>query len=171
MAIGVTFVMIIALSCSTSLRRKSPVNYICLFFFTLVEGYLLGSIAASFDADAVIIAGGITLACAIGITLFSLQSKWDFTIVAGLMVCMGMMLPVIGLCFLIFQEEDWIQILYGSIGAIVFAGYLVLDTQFMVGGKHKYALSPEEYIFAALNLYLDIVNLFLMILCIMGGTD
>ena len=27
-----------------------------------------------------------------------------------------------------------------------------------------YAISPEEYIFAALNLYLDIVNLFLYIL-------
>ena len=46
--------------------------------------------------------------------------------------------------------------------------YLVFDTQLMMGGKHKYALSPEEYIFAALNLYLDIINLFLFILSIIG---
>jgi len=46
--------------------------------------------------------------------------------------------------------------------------YLVFDTQMMMGGKHKYALSPEEYIFAALNLYLDIINLFLFILSIIG---
>lgn len=46
--------------------------------------------------------------------------------------------------------------------------YLVFDTQLMMGGKHKYALSPEEYIFAALNLYLDIVNLFLFLLSIIG---
>ena len=39
----------------------------------------------------------------------------------------------------------------------------------MMGGKHKYALSPEEYIFAALNLYLDIVNLFIFILSIIGN--
>lgn len=39
----------------------------------------------------------------------------------------------------------------------------------MLGGKHKYSLSPEEYIFAALNLYLDIVNLFLFILSIIGN--
>jgi hypothetical protein len=39
----------------------------------------------------------------------------------------------------------------------------------MLGGKHKYSLSPEEYIFAALNLYLDIVNLFLFILTIVGA--
>ena len=25
----------------------------------------------------------------------------------------------------------------------------------MMGGKHKYSISPEEYIFVALNLYLD----------------
>jgi len=46
--------------------------------------------------------------------------------------------------------------------------YLVFDTQLMLGGKHKYSLSPEEYIFAALNLYLDIVNMFLYILNIVG---
>ena len=41
----------------------------------------------------------------------------------------------------------------------------------MMGGKHKYALSPEEYIFAALNLYLDIINLFLYILAIFGNSN
>jgi FtsH-binding integral membrane protein len=46
--------------------------------------------------------------------------------------------------------------------------YLVFDTQLMMGGKHRYSLSPEEYIFAALNLYLDIINLFLYILSIIG---
>ena len=45
-----------------------------------------------------------------------------------------------------------------------FFQYLVYDTQIMMGGGKQYALSPEEYIFAALNLYLDIVNMFLYIL-------
>ena len=47
--------------------------------------------------------------------------------------------------------------------------YLVFDTQLMLGGKHRYALSPEEYIFASLNLYLDIINMFLFILTIIGS--
>ena len=58
---------------------------------------------------------------------------------------------------------------YGSLGALVFSLYIVYDTQLMMGGKHKYALSPEEYIFAALNLYLDIINLFLYILTLVGA--
>ena len=47
--------------------------------------------------------------------------------------------------------------------------YIVYDTQLMMGGKHKYSIDPEEYIFAALNLYLDIINLFLYILTLIGA--
>ena len=47
---------------------------------------------------------------------------------------------------------------------VIFFQYLVYDTQIMMGGGKMYSISPEEYIFAALNLYLDIVNLFLYIL-------
>ena len=43
------------------------------------------------------------------------------------------------------------------------------DTQIMMGGGKQYALSPEEYVFAALNLYLDIINLFLFILRIVAA--
>jgi len=39
-----------------------------------------------------------------------------------------------------------------------------------MGGKHKYSLSPEEYVFASLNLYLDVINLFMYILMIVGGS-
>lgn len=42
--------------------------------------------------------------------------------------------------------------------------YLIFDTQLMVGGRHKFAITPEEYIFAALTLYVDVIMLFLYIL-------
>lgn len=45
--------------------------------------------------------------------------------------------------------------------------FLAVDTQLLLGNK-KLALSPEEYIFAALNLYTDIINIFLYILAIVG---
>ena len=60
---------------------------------------------------------------------------------------------------------------YGSAGALIFSLYIVYDTQLMMGGKHKYSLDPEEYIFASLNLYLDIINLFLFILRIVGSSN
>lgn len=61
-------------------------------------------------------------------------------------------------------------LVYASLGALLFSFYLIYDTQMMIGGSHKYSISPEEYIFAALNLYLDVVNIFLYILTIIGAS-
>lgn len=70
----------------------------------------------------------------------------------------------------IFIPGKTMTLVYASAGALIFSIYLVYDTQLMIGGEHKYSISPEEYIFAALNLYLDIVNIFLYILTIIGAT-
>ena len=45
------------------------------------------------------------------------------------------------------------------LGAVLFSGFIIYDTQLVM--KH---ISPEDYIIAVLNLYLDIVNLFIKIL-------
>ena len=68
-----------------------------------------------------------------------------------------------------FYHLSYAQIGYSAVGAVIFSLYIIYDTQIMLGGNHKYSLSPEEYIFAALNLYLDIINLFLYLLSIFGG--
>ena len=39
----------------------------------------------------------------------------------------------------------------------------------MIGGKHKrHSFGVDDYIFAALNIYLDILNLFMFILRMLG---
>ena len=47
--------------------------------------------------------------------------------------------------------------------------HLIYDLQLMMAGK-KYQVSPDEYISSALSIFLDIVNIFLMILTILGGS-
>ena len=49
-----------------------------------------------------------------------------------------------------------------------FAQYLVIDTQIILGGK-KMEIGPEEYVFAALTLYLDIIQIFMYILQILNS--
>ena len=61
------------------------------------------------------------------------------------------------------------RLVFAIIGAIIFSLYIVFDTQMMMGGNHKYSISPEEYIFAAIAIYLDILNIFLYILRIVGA--
>lgn len=52
----------------------------------------------------------------------------------------------------------------------VFASqFLAYDTQLLLGNR-KYSISPEEYVFAALNIYVDIVQIFLFLLQIVGSS-
>ncbi len=78
---------------------------------------------------------------------------------------------IAGFMMIFMPYNKWAVIAYGSAGALIFSMYIVYDTQLMLGGKHKYSISPEEYIFAALNLYLDVVNLFMFILQIVGAAN
>jgi len=59
----------------------------------------------------------------------------------------------------IFVENTVFEIVLSSIGIFIFSALIVFDTSMMLK-----RLSPEEYICAALELYLDIINLFLWML-------
>lgn len=111
---------------------------------------------------------GLTAGVCLALTIFAFQTKWDFTVLGGALFAAGFILLIFGIVA-IFVRSQTMTILYASIGAIIFSLYLVYDTQLMMGGKHKYSISPEEYIFAALNLYLDIVQIFVYILTIIGA--
>nr|XP_033790070.1 protein lifeguard 1-like [Geotrypetes seraphini]XP_033790071.1 protein lifeguard 1-like [Geotrypetes seraphini] len=163
----IIFVLVIVLSCCNDARRKFPVNYILLGLFTIVEGLMLGAVSAFFEADAVMWAVGATAFVTLGLSIFALQSKWDFTMASGIMVVILLVLLAFGLLCAIIRSF-WLQIVYASLGVLIFAVYLVVDTQLMLGGKHRYSIDLEEYVFGALNLYLDIINLFVFILQLIG---
>ncbi|MEE6466616.1 hypothetical protein FKM82_007010 [Ascaphus truei] len=162
-----TFVLVLVLACCDKARRKVPLNFILLGLFTVFEGCMLGAISALFEVDAVMWAVGATVFVTLGLTLFALQTKWDFTNKSGSLCVALLVLLSFGLLCAIIRSS-WLQILYASIGTLIFGMYLVVDTQLILGGKHRYSISPEDYIFAALNIYLDIVNLFLLLLQIFG---
>jgi len=168
-ALAMTFVLLIVLACCNDFRRRWPLNIILLLLFTLCEGFLLGAISTAYRTDDVLIAVGICAVVCLGLTIFAFQTKWDFTACGGIMFVGILVLLIFGLLAIIIQNKI-LDLVYASLGALVFSCYIVFDTQMMLGGKHKYSISPEEYIFAALNLYLDIVNLFLYILAIVGGS-
>lgn len=48
-----------------------------------------------------------------------------------------------------------------------FPQFLAFDTQLLMGNR-RHSLSPEEYIFGALNIYLDIIYIFTFFLQLFG---
>ncbi|KAL0124622.1 hypothetical protein PUN28_006461 [Cardiocondyla obscurior] len=168
-AFAVTFVLLICMTCCTSVRRKAPMNFVFLFLFTLAEGFLLSVAASTYDSKEVMAAVGITAAVCLGLTLFAFQTKIDFTGMHTVLFVAVLVLIIFGIVAS-FWGGKIVNLVYAALGALIFSLYLIYDTQMMIGGKHKYSISPEEYIFAALSLYLDVINIFLYILTIIGAS-
>jgi len=164
----------IVLVCCPSLRRASPGNFICLAIFTLALSWMAGTISSFHETEIVLIAIAITTAVCLSLAIFAIQSKIDFTMCSGLLFALTMVLfffgltVIIGGAFVSYESYFIMHCVYGGLAALLFSLFLVYDIQVVMGGG-KYELSPEEYIFGALQIYLDIVYLFLIILSLMGG--
>ncbi|KAF6040470.1 hypothetical protein EB796_001252 [Bugula neritina] len=132
-------VFLLAMACFEKPRRSWPTNIICLLGFTFFESLMLGSITSQYDTHIVLAAAGITALVVFGLTLFALQTKYDFTMMGGvLMVCL---FAFIGFGFMaMFIPSQTLQIGISALGAVLFGVYLVFDTQLMLGGRHKYAI-------------------------------
>ncbi|CAF4925990.1 unnamed protein product [Pieris macdunnoughi] len=154
------FVCLIAMSFCGDLRRQSPTNFIFIGLFILAESFLLGVTSSVYKSDAAV---GITAAICLALTILAMQTKWVSTAIISVMVT----------CCKPFNRDfiprnSIVTLVYASVGALLFSVYLIYDTQLMMGGKHKYSISPEKYVFAALNLYLDVINIFIHIFMIIG---
>lgn len=156
------------MACFEDALRKTPTNFMFLGFFTVAESVLVGYICTLYDPETILMAVGVTTVIVLGLTLFALQSKYDFTTCGGILLILLLLLFMVGLVGM-FWPGKTMHMVISSFGAILFSFYLIYDTQLMMGGEHKYSISPEDYIFAAINIYLDIINLFLYILRILGS--
>lgn len=103
----------------------------------------------------------------VSLTLYAIFTKNDFTTAYGILVAF-IASTIMFFLFFFIQWTSTSQTLYCSLGIFVFGIYLVIDTQLIVGGR-KMALSIDDYVIAALLLYIDIIQLFLYILSLLGG--
>ena len=83
------------------------------------------------------------------------------------------MITLLLFCFgivLIFWKNPIAHLVYSCLAGLLFCIYLVFDTQ-MVLGKGKYAYTLDDAYFAAIQLYIDIIEIFLQILRILSYVD
>lgn len=57
---------------------------------------------------------------------------------------------------MLFPTSKFLDLTYAAIGALIFMGYIVYDTHMII---KTYGL--DEFVWAAVALYLDVINLFL----------
>jgi FtsH-binding integral membrane protein len=147
-------------------RHSYPLNMILLSTFTLLEAFTLGIVIAFYDNIIVLQALLITLAVFLGLTLFTFQSKYDFSgmgpfLFGGLIALIGT-----GLVALFIPFSRTFDLILAIGGCLLFSGYVVYDT-YMINNR----LSPDEFIMGAISLYLDFINLFLNILRLLSNSE
>merc|ERR1712137_355304 len=120
--------------------------------------------------------GGITTFVVFGLTLFACQTKYDFTgcgpylLVALLCLMAFGSFVLLGSFILSNTTMQKMGFMYACAGALIMSFYIVYDTQLIVGGKHQrsHEFSIDDYAFAAISLYIDIIQLFLYLLRLFG---
>jgi len=165
-AIVIYLVVAISLACCTDVRRKYPLNYIFLSILTLSTSYMLGVVCAGYKADSVVLTGGICAVACGSLVIFAMTTTIDFTRFLGMLCLMVWVLILWGFIWFI-PRYSVSEKLYALLGCVIFMLFLIIDVQLIVGG-HRLSISPEEYVFAAMQIYLDIVNIFLRLLMIFG---
>jgi len=166
-----TFATLIPLFCFRSIARRVPLNYILLFLFTIFESYCLFLVSACYEPQIVISAMVLTAAIAIGLTCYAMTTKSDFTMWGGclfaalfLFVAFGILLAIFGI------RTKFLYMVICLVGLFIYSIYLVYDTQLTMGkGAYKYQI--DEYVWAAVNLYIDIIEIFIYILRILGSSN
>ncbi|XP_021490627.1 protein lifeguard 2 isoform X2 [Meriones unguiculatus] len=167
---AVFFATYLTLACCSGPRRHFPWNLILLAIFTLSMAYLTGMLSSYYNTTSVLLCLGITALVCLSVTIFSFQTKFDFTSCQGVLFVLLMTLFFSGLLLAVllpFQYVPWLHAVYAVLGAGVFTLFLAFDTQLLMGNR-RHSLSPEEYIFGALNIYLDVIYIFTFFLQLFG---
>ena len=153
------------LAVTYAVRKKSPLNLLMLTVWTSTMSVSMGAVTAAFveegNTDLLFEAAAITGAAFVSLTVFTFQSKIDFSFMrAGLYMSLNMVLFFSILSIVIGFT---MPLLASFIGALLFSSYIIYDTSRLIQ-----RFEPDEYIDAAIQLYLDILNLFLYILRILS---
>ncbi len=146
-------------------KSKPGLNLFMLFAFTSLSGVtlvpLLGMVIAKAGLGAVWQALGMTTIVFGLMSVYALKTKNDL---ANMGKMLFIALIVVLVCSLInlFLGSPMFQVVIAGASAILFSLYIAYDTQNIVKGMYN---SPID---AAVDLYLDFLNVFISILQIIG---
>lgn len=99
------------------------------------------------------------LIVSIGITLLSLQTKYDFTSCFHYMLMVSLVLAFVssGIIIAVGSILNLIySAIYAAIGAILVVLFLTIDAQLLISGKRKTKLTTNDFVFTSLHIYFDL---------------
>jgi FtsH-binding integral membrane protein len=120
---------------------------------------LLPVIYLIFPPDYVISAVLLTFGATVGLTIYAAKTDNDFTFCGAFLFAL---LLIIIFSALLFFWVGYI-VFFLLLGILIYSLYIIYDTQLIIGNK-TFAYNVDDYCLAALNLYIDIIYMFIKIL-------
>jgi FtsH-binding integral membrane protein len=165
----ILLIMTCMLSCYQNTLRTKPYSFIYLSVFTILMSYIVGYTGIAYKLNTLLLSGISTLSIFSGLSIYAIQTKYDYTDKGGYLLA-GLFGLILLSIFVSFTSYNTISIAYAVGGSVLFSFYIVYDTQLIVGGEHKKIMfHTDDYVLASVSLYLDVINLFLMILRLLNG--
>ena len=163
---AISAIIVLLIMVCGKLTNVVPINYILLLIFTLFESITVAFITVYYEPISVLSCAGLTMLIVFGLTMYACFTKTDFTMMGGFLFSCSIVLIFLGIIGLFFRSYFY-QMFLNSLGVLLMSVYLIFDTQLVIG-KNSQLIKLDDYILGALNIYLDIINIFLKILRSLG---
>ena len=147
---------------------------IAFWAFAAVMGLSLSSIFLVFTGQSITQVFFVTAAAFGALTLWGYTTKKDLS-GWGSFLIMGVVGIIIAALVNLFLQSSALQFAISVIGVLVFAGLTAYDTQRIKDAYYEVAgdmtATAKAAIMGALNLYLDFINMFTMLLSLFGRRE
>jgi modulator of FtsH protease len=166
------FIMMIALFAPLIMAQRAarefPKNIILTFLFTFIEGIFIAPflLLAERNAPGVVSQAAILTFAAFGVlSLYAVMSRRDFS-AWGSFLMVGMFVLFAAIILNVFVGSAAGGLWIAAVGVMIFSGLLVFDTWRLLRSG---AYGQDDYVLTAVSIYLDLLNMFIFILSLLGG--
>jgi FtsH-binding integral membrane protein len=155
-------------------RMSVGATQLFYWVFTATMGASLSAIFIRYSMGSITQVFFVTAAAFAALSLYGYSTRRDLS-GFGTFLFMGLIGVIIASIVNIWLQSPALQFAFSIIGVLVFAGLTAYDTQrlkdeyYMVGGDQ--AAMQTSSIWGALSLYLNFVNLFQLLLSLLGSRD
>ncbi len=157
---------------SFGINRLAAGTALLLFYvYAAILGVSLATIFIVYTANSIANVFFISAAAFGALSLYGYTTKRDLSPIGSFLI-MGLFGVIIASLVNIWLKSDGMSFIISVVGVLVFAGLTAWDTQKI---KEMYSAADDDQsagrkaVMGALALYLDFINLFLMMLRLFGG--
>ena len=161
---------------SARIQKIQATTATALFtIYSILNGVTMSYIFLAYTATSIVSTFLICSVTFLACSVYGMVTKKDLTSLGGFMF-MGLIGIVIASVVNIFLQSSAMQMMISYIGVVVFIGLTAYDTQKLktmsatIPNTASGAMIRKGALMGALSLYLDFINMFIMMLHIFGGS-